>query len=161
MVFIQSLTRRLNSLGRRLDMDDIPPASLLFLGGCLILALIGFFSWRSDRILLANGREIRAEVIDRRTKITEDCDDGGCTTEISYFLTYQYFVDDAPFEEEQVVDRALYDRTESTILIRYLPDKPATSNVAETVKNVLPFPLFSVVAILIGLIGAAVIFWIS
>ena len=161
MVLIRRLTRRLNSLARRLDIDDIPPASLLFLGGCLILALIGFFSWRADRNLLANGREIRAEVIDRRTKITEDCDDGDCTTDISYYLTYLYFVDDELYEEEQVVDRAIYDRTESTVLIRYLPDKPATSNVAETVKNVLPFPLFSVVAIVVGLIGAAVIYWFS
>jgi hypothetical protein len=133
----------------------------MFFGGCLILALIGFFSWRSDRVLLANGREIRAHVIDRQTKQTKDCDDNGCTTEISHYLTYQYTVQDETFTEEQLVDSAIYDRAESSIMVRYLPDRPSTSNVAATVENVLPFPLFSLIALFIGLLGAAVIYWIS
>jgi hypothetical protein len=161
MVTIRRLLRRLNRLTKRLDLDEIPLASLLFFVGCLVLALIGYISWRSDHALLTNGREIRARVIDRQTKTTEDCDDDGCTTEISHYLTYQYTVQDQTFTEEQLVDRDIYERAESTIPIRYHPDRPSTSNVAQTVENTLPFPLFSIIALFIGLLGAAIIYLVS
>jgi hypothetical protein len=158
---MRRLTRQINRLIKRLDLDDIPPAALLFFSGCLILAVIGYFTWRSDRVLLANGREIRAEIIDRRIKETMDCDDSVCTSETYYILNYQYQVDGETFSKETSVDSGIYDRAESSILVRYLPDRPSVSNVAETIENVLPFPLFSLVTILVGLIGATVIFFIQ
>jgi hypothetical protein len=161
MTIVRKLMRQLNRLARQLDIDDIPPASLMFLGGCLILALIGFFSWRSDRALLANGREVQAEVIDRRIKETEDCDDGVCSSDTSYILKYQFQVEGEKFTKETAVDSGIYDRAESSIRIRYLPERPSVSNVAETVENILSFPLFSIIALLVGLLGAAVIYWIA
>jgi hypothetical protein len=133
----------------------------LFLGGCLLLSLITFFSWRKDRALLANGREIQAQIIDRQTKFEQDCDDYGCTSEINYYLTYQFVVQDETFTREQVVDSGIYERAESSISVLYLPERPATSNVAETANNSLPLPLFSLIAIVIGLLGGAIIYWIS
>jgi hypothetical protein len=161
MAIIRKLTRQIKRLIRVLDIDDIPPASLFFLGGCLILALIGYFSWRSDQKLLTNGREIQAQVIDRYIRETMDCDGSDCTSDTSYVLKYLFQVDGEAYTKETAVDRGIYDRAESSILIRYLPDRPSTSNVAETVENVLPFPLFSLITILVGLIGAAVIYFIQ
>jgi hypothetical protein len=161
MSIIRKLIRYFKRLIRRLDLDDIPPVSLLFFGGCFVLAVILFFSWRGDTDLLLNGREIQADVIDRRIEFNQDCDDYGCTNETSYFLTYTYIVDDESYTDEKSVDSGIYDRAESRILVRYLPDRPDISNVAETVENTLPFPFVSVVFIIIGLIGAVVVYFIS
>ena len=165
MRYFRKLNRHIKRLIRLLDIDDIPPASLMFFGGCFILAIIGFFSWRGDRNLLANGREIRAEVIDRRIDEDVNCDSDDlsetCTIDISYFITYQFNIEGESFTEEKAVTSGIYDRTESSIFVRYLPNQPSVSNVAETVENGLSFPLFSMVVVLVGLIGAAVIFWIS
>ncbi len=161
MRLIRRVTRQIKDLIRRLDIDDIPPASMLFLGGCLILAIIAFVSWRNDRALLADGHQIRAEVIDREIKETQDCDDGVCTTDFSYLLTYQFEVEGESYTKELAVDRGIYDRTESSVQILYLPDRPSTSNVAEIVENVFSFPLFSLIALLVGFLGAAIIYWIS
>jgi hypothetical protein len=163
MRIIRKLTWPIKQLLRRLKLDHIPPLALLFLGGCLVLALIDFFSWRSDREVLEHGREIRADVIDRRTVVTEECEpdsfSNNCTTETSYYLTYRYRVEAGTFMDEQAVSKRIYERTESSILVRYLPDNPSVSNVAETVENSPSFPPFSIIVVFVGLLGAAIIYW--
>lgn len=54
MATIRRLTRPFKRLIRQLDINDIPPVSLLFFLGCLLLSIIAFTSWRSDRVLLLN-----------------------------------------------------------------------------------------------------------
>ena len=132
---------------------------LLFLIGTLILALFGYNSWRNDQRLARDGQEAGANLVERSIRPHEICDTNDeCREEDGHFLAYSFTVDDTTYQKEQLVTADIYNRAESTLPIVYLPENPNVSNLIANVESTSSLPVFAIVAVLVGIVGTAVIF---
>ena len=132
---------------------------LIFLIGTLTFAVFGYTTWRNDQRLALDGLETRATVVERSIRPREVCDaNDECHQEESHFLTYSFSVENKTYQKEQLVSAYVYNRAESNVRILYLPKKPNISNLAANVNSTAPLPIFAIGAVLVGVVGTAVIF---
>jgi hypothetical protein len=99
---------------------------------------------------LVQWQQLNSEVVTTRGKFIDRSISTNSKGNTTYYVTFQYGLDNQTYVVEQRVDRAIYDRAEvgGVVDIVYVPDNPSLARVAGTLSNpddaiMLVFAVFS------------------